>query len=87
MYVILDWVDIIEFDFNNPEFMKYMTETMAYWVQTTGINGYCSDVAGFIPVDFWNDVRMKLDKIKPIFLLAEWELRDLHKKAFDMTCA
>ena len=43
------------------------------------------DVAGFIPVDFWENVRKELDAIKPVFMLAEWESRDLHKKAFDAT--
>jgi glycosidase len=49
------------------------------------IDGYRCDVAGFIPVDFWDNVRQELDNIKPVFMLAEWESRDLYKKAFDMT--
>jgi glycosidase len=44
-------------------------------------------VAGFVPLDFWNNVRAELDAIKPVFMLAEWESRDLHAKAFDMTYA
>lgn len=82
-----DWDDIIEFDFDIPEFRKYMTEAMAYWVKETNIDGFRCDVAGFVPVDFWENVRAVLDSIKPVFMLAEWESRDLHKKAFDMTYA
>ena len=42
-------------------------------------------MAGFVPTDFWNNVRKELDATKPVFMLAEWEARDLHAEAFDMT--
>ncbi len=80
-----DWDDIIDFDYQNEDLRKYMTEALKYWVKETNIDGYRCDVAGFIPVDFWDNVRVELDAIKPVFMLAEWESRDLHKKAFDMT--
>jgi len=80
-----DWEDIIDFDFNVPEFRAYMTDAMKYWVKDYNIDGFRCDVAGFIPVDFWENVRMELETIKPVFMLAEWESRDLHKLAFDMT--
>lgn len=80
-----DWGDIIDFDYNNPELRKYMTDALKYWVKDFNIDGYRCDVAGFIPVDFWDNVRYELDEIKPVFMLAEWEARDLQKKAFDMT--
>lgn len=80
-----DWEDIIDFDFENAELREYMTEAMKYWVKEFDIDGYRCDVAGFIPVDFWENTRAELDAIKPVFMLAEWESRDLHKKAFDMT--
>ena len=80
-----DWEDIIDFDYNQPGLRKYMTEAMVYWVKDFDIDGYRCDVAGFIPIDFWENVRAELDQVKPVFMLAEWESRDLHKKAFDMT--
>ena len=49
------------------------------------IDGYRCDVAGWVPVDFWNDARRALDKIKPVFMLAEDEGEKLHDFAFDMT--
>jgi glycosidase len=82
-----DWEDIIDFDYDQPGLRAYMTNVMKYWVKETGIDGYRCDVAGFIPVDFWENLRQELDAIKPVFMLAEWESRDLHKKAFDMTYA
>ena len=62
-----------------------MTEAMKYWVKDTDIDGFRCDVAGFIPIDFWENARAELDAVKPVFMLAEWESWDLHKKAFDMT--
>jgi cyclomaltodextrinase / maltogenic alpha-amylase / neopullulanase len=80
-----DWDDVVDFDYNQPEMRQYMTNAMKYWVKDFNIDGYRCDVAGFIPIDFWENVRAELDTIKPVFMLAEWESRDLHKKAFDMT--
>lgn len=82
-----DWSDIIDLDYNKSGVRKYMTEALKYWVKEVDIDGYRCDVAGFVPLDFWNNVRKELDAIKPIFMLGEWESRDLHAKAFDMTYA
>jgi glycosidase len=82
-----DWSDIINLDYSQPGLRKYMTDAMAYWVREVGIDGYRCDVAGFVPVDFWDNLRSELDAIKPVFLLAEWESRDLHARAFDATYA
>lgn len=60
---------------------------MKYWISAADLDGYRCDAAGFIPIDFWNNVRKELDAIKPVFMLAEWEARDLHAEAFDMTNA
>jgi len=82
-----DWSDIIDLDFNQPEVRMYMTDAMKYWVKEANIDGYRCDAAGFVPIEFWNNARQELDQIKPVFMLAEWESRDLHAKAFDMTYA
>lgn len=82
-----DWSDIINLDYRHAALRAYMTEAMKYWVREVGVDGYRCDVAGFVPVDFWETLRKELDKIKPVFMLAEWESRDLHAKAFDMTYA
>jgi len=82
-----DWTDIIDLDYRQPGLRKYMTEALKYWVTEADVDGYRCDVAGFVPVDFWNNVRRELDAIKPVFMLAEAESRDLHAEAFDMTYA
>ncbi|MCA9988157.1 MAG: alpha-glucosidase C-terminal domain-containing protein [Anaerolineales bacterium] len=82
-----DWPDIIELDYSQPGLRRYMTDAMKYWVSDVDVDGFRCDVAGFVPTDFWNNLRQELDTIKPVFLLAEWESRDLHAEAFDMTYA
>jgi glycosidase len=87
-----DWTDIIELDYTQPGLREYMTRALRFWVEDVGVDGYRADVAGFVPLDFWNNARRELDAIRPassggVFMLAEWESRDLHADAFDMTYA
>jgi len=82
-----DWSDIIDLDYSKPGVREYMTEALKYWVREVGIDGYRCDVAGFVPTDFWENARRELDAIRPVFMLAEWESRDLHARAFDATYA
>jgi glycosidase len=82
-----DWSDVITLDYSQPGLRKYMTDAMKFWVEEVGMDGFRCDVAGFVPVDFWNNVRAELDDIRPVFMLAEWETRDLHAGAFDATYA
>jgi len=70
-----------------PGLRRYMTDVMKWWVAQVGVDGFRCDVAGLVPLDFWNNLRAELDAIKPVFMLAEWDTRDLHAKAFDMTYA
>jgi glycosidase len=78
-----DWIDTVDFDYSQPGLREYMTGSLAYWVREFDIDGYRADVAGYVPLDFWQTARVELDAIKPIFMLAEWESRDLHARAFD----
>lgn len=80
-----DYDDIIEFDYRNPELRKYMTEAMKFWIEKYDIDGFRCDIASFVPIDFWENVRSELDELKPVFMLAEAEDKELHRKAFDST--
>jgi alpha-amylase len=71
---VLEWTDVIDFDYYNPQTWKYIKETMFYWINEYDIDGFRCDVAGFIPYAFWEEVLKELREIKPdIYLLAEWE--------------
>ncbi|GAA4042840.1 alpha-amylase family glycosyl hydrolase [Sphingomonas rosea] len=80
-----DWSDIIDFDYSKEGLRQYMAESMLYWVRTADIDGFRADVAAYVPLDFWEKVRAEADKIKPVFMLGEAQMRDLHTKAFDAT--
>ena len=78
-----DWADIIDLNYDDPGLRAYKTSALKYWVEEFGVDGYRCDVAGFVPLDFWETARAELDEIKPVFMLAEWQQRDLHRKAFN----
>ena len=50
-----------------------MISAMEFWVKECDIDGFRCDMAHLVPLDFWRDARMQLDKIKPLFWLAETE--------------
>jgi glycosidase len=82
-----DWDDVVSVDYGVPGLREYMADAMAYWVREADVDGYRCDAAGLIPLDFWETVRAELEAVKPVFLLAEWESRELHARAFDASYA
>lgn len=82
-----DWHDVIKLDYSNKDVRLNMLDAMRFWVTEYNIDGFRCDVAEMVPTDFWNEARTELDKIKPVFMLAEGEKPDLHQHAFDMTYA
>jgi cyclomaltodextrinase / maltogenic alpha-amylase / neopullulanase len=82
---VKDWSDVIALNYDNKNLRKYMIGALEYWVKTYNIDGFRCDVADMVPTDFWNKARAELEKIKPVFMLAEAETPELQVKAFDMT--
>ncbi len=80
-----DWSDVVALDYNQPELWIAMEDAMRFWVEEAGIDGYRCDVAGYVPLAFWQQVRTSLDSIKPVWMLAEWASRDMHQHGFDAT--
>ncbi|MBU1706679.1 alpha-glucosidase C-terminal domain-containing protein [bacterium] len=80
-----DWSDVVDLNYDNLELRAYMIDAMKFWIKEADIDGFRCDVAEMVPIDFWNNARAELDKIKPVFMLAEAESPVLHEKAFDMT--
>jgi len=75
---VADWSDVAALDYSNEGLRKYMTKALAYWIKETDIDGYRCDVAGMLPVDFWNQAIPEIRKIKPLFMLAEEETPKIH---------
>jgi glycosidase len=84
---VADWADVVDLNYDNKDLWKEMINALEYWVKDFNIDGYRCDVAGMVPIEFWNEARIELDKIKSVFMLAEWETPEMHKKAFEMTYA
>ncbi len=67
------WDDVVDLNYDNPELRAAMIDAMTFWVREADIDGYRMDVAGLVPNDFWQEARSALDKVKPVFMLAESE--------------
>ncbi len=79
-----DWYDVADLNYDNQEMRKQMIADLMYWVKEEGVDGFRCDVAGMVPVDFWDTATAELHKEKPVFMLAEaWE-PELMKQSFDM---
>ncbi len=79
-----DWTDVADLNYDNQEMQAAMLEAMKYWVKEEDVDGFRCDVAGMVPVDFWENTVAELKKMKPVFMLAEgWE-PELLENAFDM---
>ena len=82
-----DWSDVIDLDWSQPGVRQHVGEAMEMWVRDFDVDGFRADVAGYVPLDFWESERARLDAIKPVFMLAEWKSSELHRRAFDATYA
>ena len=79
------WTDVIGLDYAQRALWPAMLEAMAFWVKEADIDGFRCDVAALVPLPFWEQARDALDRIKPVFMLAEDAGAEMHRKAFDMT--
>ncbi len=70
-----DWTDVAMVDYDNAGLRKAMIDARLYWVKNADVDGFREDVAGFVPSNFWAELRQSFIKNvpKPLFMLAEWE--------------
>ena len=79
-----NWEDVADLNYNNREMRAAMIESMKFWVEECDVDGFRADYAGGVPVDFWEEARREIEKIKPVFMLAEDDhTYELLEKAFD----
>lgn len=72
-------------DFTKMETREYFWKNMEYWVRECDVDGFRCDVSDGIPLDFWEEGRRRLEKIKPdIAILAEGVRKEDQLFAFDM---
>lgn len=79
-----NWEDVADLNYDNQEMRAEMIECMKYWVERYDIDGFRCDYAGGVPKDFWEQARRELEKMKPLYMLAEDDLnQELLEEAFD----
>lgn len=79
-----DWTDVADLNYANVNMQDDMIEEMKWWVTEADIDGFRCDVAGQVPMEFWNRAKDSLDEAKDLFMLAEWDEPEMHS-AFHMT--
>ena len=78
------WTDTADLNYDNKDLWTAMTNSLTYWVDKHQVDGFRADVAGEVPTEFWEQAVDKIKAIRPVFMLAESEDKDLFHKAFDM---
>lgn len=78
------WTDTADLNYDNKELWEAMKAEMRYWVEEHQIDGFRADVAGEVPTEFWEQAVDEIEEIRPLFMLAESEKKDLFHEAFDM---
>lgn len=74
-----DWNDIALLNLHNPDTRAAMIDAMTFWVEQTDIDGFRQDHAGHeIPLYFWEEAAAKLNPLKDLFWLAEWDEPRMH---------
>jgi len=82
-----DWTDVIQLDWSQAGLQDFMIDALKFWVNL-GVDGFRVDHPHNTPKEFWERARVELDKIKPVFMLAEYEGdTGFTEKGFDMDYA
>lgn len=82
-----DWTDVVQFDWSKKELQDYMVGALKFWAEL-GVDGFRVDHPHKTPYEFWDRARVELNKVRPVFMLAENEDQiDFMKKGFDMSYA
>jgi glycosidase len=76
------WADVIDLNYDLPELWSAMIQAMQFWIENCGIDGFRCDMAMLVPLEFWREARTTLDRIKPLFWLAECE-EIMYHEVFD----
>jgi len=79
-----EWTDVIHLNYANPALWSEMISQMEFWIREADVDGFRCDMAHLVTTHFWNHARYHLDKVKPVFMLAETENHDLLEFAFDV---
>ncbi|MGN0091874.1 MAG: alpha-amylase family glycosyl hydrolase [Alistipes sp.] len=79
-----DWDDTAKLNYANREVWRGEIDAMSFWLREHDVDGFRCDMAMLVPIEFWQQARSELQRIKPdVFMLAEAEEQNLFDNAFD----
>ena len=68
------------------ELREYLWSNMEYYVREFDCDGFRCDIGDLIPLDFWEEGRARIERIKPdVMMLNEGKRKGDQVKAFDVT--
>lgn len=63
---------IPELNFDLPELREYLWGNMEYFIRKFDVDGYRCDACDLVPLDFWEEGRRRIERIKPdVIMIAE----------------
>ncbi|MEM1184379.1 MAG: alpha-amylase family glycosyl hydrolase [Planctomycetota bacterium] len=82
-----NWLDVADLNYDNADMRAAMIDSMVWWVQSTGIDGFRMDAPDFVPFEFWSEaiesVRASVER--PLLMFAEGARADHYDAGFDLT--
>jgi alpha-amylase len=67
------WDDVAQLDHSKKRVRENLIQAHEFWLNNFDIDGFREDVAGEVPTALWAEMRPRLEKIRPIFMLSEDE--------------
>ena len=72
-------------NFKSRELREHLWANMEHWVKEFAVDGFRCDVSDAVPLDFWEEARARLEKLRPdLVILGEGQRKDDQLKAFDL---
>jgi len=69
------WTDVADLNYDKQEMRRAMIGEMKFWLEKVEVDGFRCDVAGAVPLDFWEQAVPELKTVRDdIFMLAEAEV-------------
>lgn len=62
-FVCTEW-NFPKFDFNNEGLREYLYCNMVYYISVIDVDGFRCDVGDMIPIDFWNEAKKRITRVK-----------------------
>ncbi|MBL7813428.1 MAG: alpha-glucosidase C-terminal domain-containing protein [Saprospiraceae bacterium] len=68
------WDDVAQLDYSNMRMRENVIQAHEFWMREFNVDGFREDVAGEVPTFFWKELRHRLEKIRPVYMLSEDEV-------------